>query len=228
MRTLHRFRFLLLAVTGVALVAATVYTLNVSSGPGDVAGHIGPTPGPSSEGHIRAQRAYLDQIAALHPTEEAAALVSLEGYVPASKAQAIARSLQATWVFVRFPDAEQEPPFIVPSSMKETMTKRAGDRRKDLEAEVAALKVQATDAAGAQKTDLEDLIAQRQRELGKITPDCACVFAFAIEGASLQQLRDLARRPEVRLVDVPDPVTSDLAGWELAPIVPPAPGSKPV
>jgi hypothetical protein len=219
-KTLHRFRFVLLAVTGVALVVATVYTLNSSSGSGDVAGHLGPTPGPSSEGHIRAQRAYLDQIAAQRPTEKAAALVSLEDYVPASEAQELARSLHATWVFVRFPEAEQEPPSIVPSSIKETLAKRAADLKEDLETEIVALRSQASDATGAQKADLDKLIALRERERAEIKPDCACVFAFAVEGASLRELRELSQRPGVKLVDVPEPVTADLGGWELGPIVP--------
>jgi hypothetical protein len=220
MKTLHRFRFLLLVVTGIVLVAATVYTLNSSGGAGDLAGHLGPTPGPSSEGHIRAQRAYLDRLASERPGEKAAALVSLEDYVPASEAQAIAESLDATWVFVRFPEAEQEPPSMVPSSIKETLAKRASDLRTDLEAEIAALKDQANDATGTQKSDLDELVAQREKELAEIKPDCECVFAFAVEGASLEALRELARRPGVKLVDVPEPVTTDLAGWELQPILP--------
>jgi hypothetical protein len=219
-KTLHRFRFLLLAVTGIALVVATVYTLNSSGGGNDVAGNLGPTPGPSSEGHIRAQRAYLDRLAAERPSEQAAALVSLEDYVPASKAQAIAESLEATWVFVRFPEAEQEPPYMVPSSMTDVLADRTKDRREDLAAEITALKAQAADATGPQKQDLDELVAQRERELAEIKADCACVFAFAVEGASLRDLRELSQRPGVKLVDVPEPVTTDLGGWELVPIVP--------
>ncbi len=220
MKTLHRFRFVLLIVTGVVLVAATVYTLNTSSGSRDVAGHLGPTPGPSSDGHVRAQKAYLDQIAAQRPTERAAALVSLEDYVPASKAEAIAKSLDATWVFIRFPEAEQEPPYVVPSSITGVLADRAKDLREELRAEIAALKAQAADATGRQKQDLDDLVAQRERERSEIKPDCACVFAFAVEGASLQELRELSHRPEVKLVDVPKPVIADFSGWELTPIVP--------
>lgn len=220
MTTLHRYRFLLLAVTGVILVAATVYTLNDSPASDEPVGHIGPTPGVSSDGHVRAQRAYLDRLASERPTQKAAALVSLEDYVPASKAQAIARSLDATWVFARFPAAEQEPPQLVRSSITDALQRRAGDLRKELASEITALKAEAAGASGARRTDLEELIAQRESELAKIAPDCACVFAFAIEDASLEALRELARRPEVKLVDVPEPVTSDLGGWELQPIVP--------
>jgi hypothetical protein len=218
-KALHRFRFVLLVVTGVALVAATVYTLQSSNGPRDVAGHLGPTPGPDSEGHIRAQTAYLDRLAIERPAEKAAALVSLSTYVAAKDAEKIARSMDATVVFVKFPQSEQELQFVR-STMTNALAARSTDLRHEIVAEVDALKAQAAKASGKEKQDLESLISQRNKELPTIKADCACVFAFAVEGASLQALRDLAHRPEVRLVDVPNPVTDDLAGWELGPIVP--------
>jgi hypothetical protein len=221
LKTLHRFRFVLLAVTGVLLIAATVYSLRPGDDTDAVAGRLGPTPGPSSEGHIRAQKAYLDGLAAARPAERAAALVSLDSYVPASRAQAIARSMDATAVFVRFAEADPES-VLVRTSIADSLKTRTTDLRREIEAEIDALGAEAQDATGDRKRDLEDLIAQRRRELGGIEPDCACVFAFAVEGASIEALSALAKRPEVRLVDVPEPLVGDLDGWEVQPIVPKA------
>jgi hypothetical protein len=221
LKTLHRFRFVLLAVTAVILVAATVYSLRSGGGTEKVAGRLGPTPGPSSEGHIRAQKAYLNKLASERPDEKAAALVSLDTFVPASKASTIARAMHATAVFVRFPEADAES-VLVRTSIEDSIKDRSTDLRREIAAEIDALKAEAAGASGGKKHDLEALVAQRERELAKINADCACVFAFAVEGASIEALSTLAKRPDVRLVDVPQPVTVDLAGWEVQPIVPSA------
>jgi hypothetical protein len=219
MKTLHRFRFVLLGITAIVLIAATFYVYSQRPGTDVVAGRLGPTPGPSSEGHIRAQRAYLTRLASQRPGEKAAALISLDSYIPASEAQSIARSMDATAVFVRFPEADAES-VLVRTSISDSLKDRSTDLRREIEAEIDALRAEASDATGQQKQDLEELVAQRQRELTKIKSDCACVFAFAVEGASLEELNTLAKRPDVRLVDVPDPLTGDLSGWEVQPIVP--------
>jgi hypothetical protein len=216
-RSLHRYRFVLLAATAIVLVAATVYTLR----DGDerkLAGKLGPTSGTSAQ-YVVTKAGYLDRLALEDPSKQAAALVSLNGYVPASRVQAMTKSLKATVVILRFPAGEQELQFVR-TTITDALADRATDLRHELEAEIAALEAQAKDARGEQDEDLVDLIATRRAELAKVKADCACVFAFAVEGASLEQLKDLASKPEVRLVDVPQPLTSDLGGWELGPIVP--------
>jgi len=218
---LHRYRFVLLAVTGVVLIGATVYTYAGPDRSQQVAGRLGPTPGPDSQGHIRAQRAYLEGLAKTHPTQKAAALVSLTKYVPASVAQSIARSMDATVVFVKFPKTDQELQFVR-SSIPAALSDRSTDLRHEIAAEIDALKAEARKARGKQQRDLEALVVERRHELDGIEPDCECVFAFAVENTTVEALESLAKRPEVRLVDVPDPVTDHLAGWELQPIVPKA------
>lgn len=219
MRGLHRFRFVLLAATGVILVAATIYTLrsdDVDRGP---AGKLGPTAG-SADAYVRTKTTYLQRVAKQDPGSKAAALVSLKEYVPASRVQAMARSLKATAVIIRLPASEQELQFVR-TTVTGALTARSTDLRKELEAEVDALEEeQQAEKDPERHADLGRLIAERKADLAKVKADCACVFAFAVEGAPIEALRQLATQPEVRLVDVPEPLTSDLGGWELGPIVP--------
>lgn len=218
MRSLHRYRFVLLAATGIALVAATVYTMRSGDAERGTAGKLGPTQG-SSAAYVKSKSTYLQRVASRAPATKAAALVSLKEYVTASRVQAMAGSLKATAVIVRFPASEQELQFVQ-TSVKDALAKRSTDLRRELEAEINALEDEATNVDDARRGEIERLLAQRKADLAKVKADCACVFAFAVEGASLEELRRLAARPEVRLVDVPEPLTSDLGGWELGPIVP--------
>ena len=87
-------------------------------------------------------------------------------------------------------------------------------------AEIADLEDQIGSASGQEREDLEVLITERKDAYTNVTADCACVYAIAVEGAELIELRTLADQRVVRLVDVPDPITESLAGWELAPLVP--------
>lgn len=213
MKPTDRSRFaLIVAIVVAVLASARLSTHAVEPGPERAAGragHLGPTPGPSSEGHVRDKRAYLSGLVAQQPATQAAALVSLTKYLPATAAQRMAGSMRAYAVFVKFPGADPEVQ-IVRTTIAGALADRASDLRNEIGAEVAALK-----DSGA-----TELIAQRKADLAKISADCPCVSAFAVEKVPLRRLGELAKRPEVRLVDVPDPVVDDLAGWELQPIVP--------
>lgn len=217
MRSLHRYRFVLLAATGVILVAATIFTLR-SDDERALAGKLGPTSGSADE-YIKTKSTYLRRAAERAPGEKAAALVSLRKYVSASRVQAMTRSMKATAVIVRFPASEQELQFVQ-TTVPRALAARSTDLRKELAAEIDALESEATKAQDEERADLQRLTTQRKADLAKVKADCACVFAFAVEGATLGELHALAKQPEVRLVDVPEPLTSDLGGWELGPIVP--------
>lgn len=216
MKPTDRSRFALIAAIVVAVVAAArLSTIATEPGAGreaGQAGHLGPTPGPSSDGHIREKRAYLEGLVAKQPATQAAALVSLTRYVPAIAAQRMAGSMHATAVFVKFPGVDPEVQ-LVRTTIAGALADRASDLRREIEAEVAAL-----EDSGA-----SELVAQRKDDLTKINASCACVSAFAVVKVPLRSLGELAKRPDVRLVDVPDPVVDDLAGWELQPIVPKVP-----
>lgn len=218
MKTLARFRFVLLAATGVILVAATVYTLRSDDAARGPAGKLGPTKG-SADAYVKSKTSYLERVATRDPGTKAAALVSLKSYVSASRVQAMARSLKATAVIVRFPASEQELQFVR-TTVKGALEDRSTDLRRELSAEIDALEDELSSATGERRTEIEQLLAERRADVAKVKADCACVFAFAVEGAPIAELRRLAAQPEVRLVDVPQPLTSDLGGWELGPIVP--------
>jgi hypothetical protein len=195
MKTLHRFRFVLLAVTGVALVAATVYSLRSGDDARTVAGRLGPTPGPSSEGHIRAQKAYLSELASEKPNQRAAALVSLKSYLSAERAEEITRSMDTPVVFLRFPGADPESIFVR-TSIEQSLKDRSTDLRREIEAEVDALEAKARSSTGDDRAAAEALAAKRKRELAQLGPGCRCVFAFTVEGASVSELSELSTLPD--------------------------------
>jgi hypothetical protein len=215
---LHRFRFVLLAATGIILVAATIYTLRSDDQPRGPAGKLGPTRG-SADAYVKSKTTYLQQVASETPGTKAAALVSLKEYVPASRVQAMTKALKATAVIVRFPASEQEMQFVR-TTVTGALEDRSTDLRRELSAEIDALEGELEGAEEERRAEVGRLLTQRKADFEKVQADCACVFAFAVEGASLEELRTLASQPVVRLVDVPRPLTSDLGGWELGPIVP--------
>lgn len=51
-------------------------------------------------------------------------------------------------------------------------------------------------------------------------PDCQCVYAVAVEDSYAGKLRSIQLRPDVRLVDIPDPPAASLRGLELRPLLP--------
>jgi hypothetical protein len=218
-KLLQRYRFVLLALTGVILVAATVWTY-VGSGDGTrVAGHLGPTPGPSSEGYARSKRAYLHRLTAMTPDKTVAALVSLKRYEPASSVRLITAGMQPKAVFVKLPGADQEA-LTISTTIAGAVADRATDLRHEIDAEIDDISSREAKAKGAEKAELAALVAQRKKDKAELTADCACVFAVAVEQATISALSELAGRPDVHLVDVPRPVAADLDGWELQPIVP--------
>lgn len=221
MKVLHRLRFVLLAVTGVILVIASVITLRDGgrTDPDEVRGHLGPTPGPNSNAYVAAKKAYLNGLASTEPLARSAALVSLQAYAPAPDAQRFARDMKPIGVWVRLPASTAEL-ILVKTTISGAVADAAAAHRKVLDAEVEELRAQAGKAEGDKKTSLDKLVAERKASLAKVRSDCRCVFAFSVEEATLGDLKQLQERPAVRVVDVPDPVTNELSGWELQPIVP--------
>lgn len=49
---------------------------------------------------------------------------------------------------------------------------------------------------------------------------CGCVYGFVLHRSTIGRLVVIQRDRAVRLVDVADPPTTDLRGWELSPLVP--------
>jgi hypothetical protein len=202
--TFYRYRFIALAVVAAGLIAGTV-VLMLSDDTAET-GRLGPTPGPGSQGHIDAQRAYLARIASDDPDREAAALVSLSALTAARDATSILGRAKPTAVFVQFPGHQAEA-LPVDSTIDRTVADRASELASQMQAEIVAI----TDEAEKQK---------RREALASLGPECACVYAMALEGATLRELSEVQELAEVRLVDVPDPVVDSLEGWELTPILP--------
>jgi hypothetical protein len=216
-------RYVLLAVTAVALIAAAVWQMRSSTDDPEsvVRGELGPTPGPNSAGHVTAKRAYLDGLAKTDADAEAAALVSLSKYITSPAAQKLSVGTRPSAVFVRFPSSEGEV-LLVSTTISGAVADRAAQLREEIQAEIESISTRAADAKGAEKTELSKLVAERKSALTKVSSDCACVYAFAVHDASISELKAMQSKSEVRLVDVPDPISNDLRGWELTPIVPKA------
>ncbi|MEX2537720.1 MAG: hypothetical protein WD646_03600 [Actinomycetota bacterium] len=214
MKRLYRYRFIALAVVAAGLIAATVI-LMLSNEESGLAGRLGPTPGPDSQGHIEARRAYLTRIASEDPEQEAAALVSLSALTSARDATSVLGDAAPTAVFVQFPGHQAEA-LPVETTIESTVGDRADELTAQIQAEIDAI----TDEAEKEK---------RRDALASLGPGCACVFAIALEDTTLGDLAEIQELPEVRLVDVPDPVVDSLEGWELTPILPrgtPAPSTS--
>jgi hypothetical protein len=205
MKTLIRYRFVVLAVVAAGLVVATVLVM-MSGDERGVAGRLGPTPGPNSDGHVAAKKSYLERVARENPTGEAAALVSLKAMSSASDVSSMLGDAKGTVVFVQFPGNQGEP-LAVETSIEEAVAHRAGEIGDALRAEIDAT----TDEAAKQ---------QRRDALAAIGPQCKCIFAFATEGSTLRDLDRLAKDARVSLVDVPEPIVSSLEGFQLYPIFP--------
>ncbi|MGH7856208.1 MAG: hypothetical protein ACREQY_02685, partial [Candidatus Binatia bacterium] len=72
-----------------------------------------------------------------------------------------------------------------------------------------------------------ELLAQRRAALEGTAPECACLYAVVLNGATVRRLAEVQSSDAVRLVDVPDPLVDDLSGWELTPIFPAAGSAEP-
>ena len=215
MKTLLRYRFVGLAVLAAGLVVATILVM-LSNDERGIAGRLGPTPGPSSEEHIAAKRAYLDRVARENPTGKAGALVSLDEMVSARDVESMLGGATGKVVFVQFPGNQGEP-LAVETTVHEAVALRATELADALRAEIDA-------------TTDEQAKQQRRDALAGVGPDCKCIFAFALEGSTLSDLAELQKDGRVRLVEVPDPLVDNLEGFQLYPIFPggtPSPSPAP-
>jgi len=222
MKLSRRTRYVLFGVTAVGLIVATVFELRVRGGSDadEVAGHLGPTPGPhSTEAYVKEKRTYLESLAASEPATKVAALLSFRSYVPAPSVQRLVEGMRPTFVWVRFPSTEAEP-VEVKTTVAGAVADRAAALRKALDAELKDLREQAGSGDASQKAALAPVIADLTEDHAKVSADCGCVFAISVEDARMRDLKGLLGEPAVRIVDVPDPPTNDLGGWELQPFVP--------
>lgn len=218
MKTASQLRMQAFAAAAVALLAATVLTLD-GDGEARVAGRLGPTPGPNSAGHVEAKRSYLDRIARAEPGREAAGLVSFTRLLPATEVEPMVADMDATVVFVMLPEGEPEA-IALTRPLRETVAARAEEVADDVRAEIVSLEAELARAPEAEREELDAALERRRLALDALRADCACVYALGVEGATLAELAALQGREEVLLVDVPDPVATDLSGWQLTPILP--------
>ena len=223
--TAFQQRLSLFAAVAIGLIAASVLTLRGGDAGTDadaVRGYLGPTPGPanSAQTYVDTKKRYLAELAGKGPGREAAALVSLTSYQPAPDVQARVLGVKPTVVFVRFPGSQAEP-VLIETTMNGAVADAAETLRDEMEAEIRSLEQRIASAQPTARTNLQELLAQRRADVAKIRDDCGCVFAFAVEKTDVTALRELQAKKGIRLVDVPDPLVSELAGWELAPLVPP-------
>lgn len=214
MRRRAPHRFAGLAAVAIALAAGSLVTQRADTGPtiSRPAGKLAPTPGPSSDGYVRGKRAYLRDLAADQPDEPAAALVSFARLLRAAEAERLLGRLEVTAVFVTFPGTSPEAP-RVESTIRAAVAKRAVEIGNITRSEIASLETKRDPASAP-------LIADRRRQLAGTTPECPCVYAAVVEESTVGRLMALQRSALVRLVDVPDPLTDDLSGWHLTPIIP--------
>lgn len=206
----RRWAWVVLAVLAAGVVGGAVLSTRSGTGGPQLAGSLGPTPGPNSDGHVTAKRAYLEGLAQRTPDAAAAGLVSFSRLLRPAEATELARGTEAAAVFVKFPAGEAEA-LQVTDTLAGAVKERAEALAAVTKTEVEALERQGGDA---------ELVAQRRAALEGTTPDCACVYAIALNGLTARRLAEIGASDDVRLVDVPDPLVDDLSGWELTPIFP--------
>jgi hypothetical protein len=222
MKTTTQLRALLLAALAIGVVAGAALAYRNDSESVRVVGHLGPTPGPNSKGHVEAKRAYLDRLALLSPERPAAGLVSFARLVTPGGAAMLTKSMDVQAVFISIPQGGPEA-LPIRGTIEATVAARAKELAEIVRGEIASLETQVRDAQGASKQSLAKALAARKAALVSVGPACRCVYAMAIERSTLGALAQLGKRPEVLLVDVPNPLTDALAGWELTPILPKSP-----
>jgi hypothetical protein len=207
-------RFAALIAAAIALVAAVVVTQRNNPAPtiSHPIGKLAPTPGPSSDGYVTGKRAYLSDLAEQKPDAPAAALVSFARLLRPTEVEQLMTGMKTTVVFAMFPGAPPEAP-RVQSTVQAAVAKRAVEIAATTRAEIQALQARRDPASAP-------LIAERDRQIRQTTPDCACVYAAVVQNSTVGRLASLQRSSLVRLVDVPDPLTDDLSGWQLTPIAP--------
>ncbi len=207
-----------LLAAAVALVAASVLTLDGEETT-RVRGRLGPTPGPNALGHIEGKRAYLERVASADPDRRAAGLVSFSRFVSAQNARAMVAGMEPTVVFVRFPQGEPEA-LRLKTTLEEAVAAAVKQLVDVVAAEIVSIEAQLDSAQGSEREALSRSLDDRRKSLDELRADCVCVYAVGVESTTLGELVRLLQRPDVRLVDVPEPTTDDLSGWELRPILP--------
>jgi hypothetical protein len=220
MKALYRFRFLIFGVAAVALVVATVFTLksDETSGAKEARGSLGPT-STDVGAYAATKRSYLKRAAADDPQKTSGGLVSLSRLIRPSQASTLVSSGKTVAVFVRFPASDPQA-LKVETTVRDTMALAAQTTKDAVQAEITGLEREVSAATGARKKTVEDLLAQRKQGVAQIGADCACIYALVVENSTLASLGQLAKLPDVRLVDVPDPPVSTLRGWNLRPLLP--------
>lgn len=213
-----QLRLQTLLAAAVALVAATALTLDGDSAT-RIRGRLGPTPGPNSLGHIQGKRAYLERVARADPGRRAAALVSFSTFVSAPDAGARIAGMEPTVVFVRFPQGEPEA-LQMKNTLEETVAAGVKQLSDVVVAEIVSIEAQLDSAQGSERETLQRSLDERRMSLDQLKADCACVYAVGVEDTTLGDLAELQQQSGVELVDVSDPTTADLSGWELRPILP--------
>jgi hypothetical protein len=137
----------------------------------------------------------------------------------AAETASLTEGMTVTGVFVRFPAGDAEA-LRVSGTIAAAVKARGDELTKVVRAEITSLEKEMQSAGGSARERLSKLISERRAALTSIGPNCACVYAIAVEGTTLSALWQLQKDPRVLLVDVPSPVTDTLAGWELTPISP--------
>jgi hypothetical protein len=219
MKRVTQLRLQAFAAIAVGLVAAASLSGDRDGATTRIAGRLGPTAGPNATGHVDAKRDYLERIAKNDPDGQAAALVSFASFVRTPEVSTMVSGLEMSVVFVRFPESPFEA-IALTKPLDETMTTRAKELTDDVKAEIVSLEAQLRDAQGAERESISGSLERRRQALGGLTADCACIYAIGLENSTLAELAALQGRPEVHLVEVPEPVTTSLEGWHLTPIVP--------
>jgi len=207
-------RFAALAAAAIALAAAVLVTQRNNPAPtiNHPIGKLAPTPGPNSDGYVAGKRAYLSRLADQEPDASASALVSFGRLMRPSEVEQLMTGMPVSVVFAMFPGAPPEAP-RVQTTISAAVAKRAAEIAGVTQAEIQALRAKRDPASAP-------LINDRRREFAETTADCACIYAAVVQKTTVGRLASLQRSSLVRLVDMPDPLTDDLSGWQLTPIAP--------
>ncbi len=213
-------RFAALLAAAIALAAAVLVTQRSNPAPtiSHPIGKLAPTPGPNSDGYVSTKRAYLSRLADQQPDASAASLVSFARLMKPAEVDQLMTGMPVGVVFAMFPGAPPEAPRVV-TTIEAAVAKRAVEIAGVTRAEIQALQARHDPAAAP-------LINDRRKEIAATTPDCACIYAAVVQRTTVARLASLQRSSLVRLVDVPDPLTDDLSGWQLTPIAPAAVGGR--
>jgi len=154
----------------------------------------------------------LSRLADADPDAAASALVSFGRLMRPSEVEQLMGGMHVSVVFAMFPGAPPEAPRVV-TTIAAAVAKRAVEIAGVTKAEIQALQARRDPASAP-------LINDRRREVAETTPDCACIYAAVVQKTTVGRLASLQRSSQVRLVDVPEPLTDDLSGWQLTPIAP--------